>query len=138
VKKHDTIATRLSLILTKFNNGEKFTVDELAKEFNVTKRTIQRDINEHLSNIPIQKEKGLYFLESHHLGKVSFDDIHNLASLSGIDKMFPSFGKDFSSHLLEKNVTQAYLIKTHNFENISHKLGEFKIIEKAILDSTIC
>jgi len=137
VKKHDTIATRLSLILTKFNNGEKFTVDELAKEFNVTKRTIQRDINERLSNIPIQKEKGLYFLESHHLGKVSFDDIHNLASLSGIDKMFPSFGKDFSSHLLEKNVTQAYLIKTHNFENISHKLGEFKIIEKAILDSTM-
>ena len=53
MKKHDTIATRLSLILTKFNNGEKLTVDELVKEFGVTKRTIQRDINERLSNIPI-------------------------------------------------------------------------------------
>jgi predicted DNA-binding transcriptional regulator YafY len=134
MKKYDTIATRLSLILTKFNNGEKLTVDELVKEFGVTKRTIQRDINERLSNIPIQKEKGFYFLERHHLGKVSFDDIHNLATLSGIDKMFPSFGKEFSQHLLDKNVTKAYLIKTHNFENIVHKLDEFKRIERAILE----
>ena len=134
MKKHDTIATRLSLILTKFNNGEKLTVDELVQEFGVTKRTIQRDLKERLSNIPIQKEKGVYFLESHHLGKVSFDDIHNLAMLSGIDKMFPSFGKEFAQHLLDKNVTEAYLIKTHNFEDIAHKLQEFKQIEKAILE----
>jgi len=134
MKKHDTIATRLSLILTKFNNGEKLTVDELVQEFGVTKRTIQRDLKERLANIPIQKEKGVYFLESHHLGKVSFDDIHNLAMLSGIDKMFPSFGKEFAQHLLDKNVTEAYLIKTHNFEDIAHKLQEFKQIEKAILE----
>ena len=136
-KNHDTIATRLSLILTKFNNGERLTVDELVKEFGVTKRTIQRDINERLANIPIKKEKGFYFLEKHHLGKVSFDDIHNFAKFSGINKMFPSFGKEFSSHLLDKNVTQAYLIKTDNFENISHRLSEFKKIEKAIINKTV-
>jgi len=67
------------------------TVDELVKEFGVTKRTIQRDINERLVNIPIKKEKGIYFLEQHHLGKISFDDISNWASFSGIDKMFPSY-----------------------------------------------
>jgi len=137
MKKHDTIATRLSLILTKFNNGERVTVDELVKEFGVTKRTIQRDLNERLANIPIKKENGVYFLEKHHLGKVSFDDILNIATLSGIDKMFPSFGKEFSAHLLEKDVTQAYLIKTHNFEEITHKLEEFKLIEKVILDSVV-
>ncbi|HFU76781.1 MAG TPA: DeoR family transcriptional regulator [Campylobacterales bacterium] len=94
MNKHDSIATRLSMILTKLNNGEKFTVDELVKEFNVTKRTIQRDLNERLVDIPLKKEKGFYFLEAHHLGKVTFDDINNLASFSGIDKIFPSFGKD--------------------------------------------
>jgi predicted DNA-binding transcriptional regulator YafY len=56
MKKHDTIATRLSLILTKLNNGEKLDVDELVKEFNVTKRTIQRDLNERLSTIPLKKD----------------------------------------------------------------------------------
>jgi predicted DNA-binding transcriptional regulator YafY len=136
-KTHDTIATRLSIVLTKFNNGERVTIDELATEFGVTKRTIQRDINERLANIPIKKEKGVYFLENHHLGKVTFDDIYNFASFSGIDKMFPSFGKEFSQHLLDKNVTQAYLIKTHNFENISHRLLEFKKIEKSIINKTM-
>ena len=34
-KSHDTIATRLALILTKLNNGERFTIEELADEFNI-------------------------------------------------------------------------------------------------------
>jgi predicted DNA-binding transcriptional regulator YafY len=42
---YDTIATRLGIILNKLNSGERFSVDELAQEFNVSKRTIQRDIN---------------------------------------------------------------------------------------------
>ena len=137
MKKHDTLATRLSLILTKLNNGEKFTVDELAREFNVSKRTIQRDLNERFTNIPLQKEAGFYFVEAHFLGKVTFDDINNLATLSGIDKMFPSFGKEFVQHLLEKNVSSVYLIKTHHFENIKYRLDDFKQIEEAILNSKV-
>jgi predicted DNA-binding transcriptional regulator YafY len=49
MKKHDTIATRLSIILNKFNSGERFSVDDLVDEFGVTKRTVQRDLNERLS-----------------------------------------------------------------------------------------
>ncbi|HIP26542.1 MAG TPA: WYL domain-containing protein [Flavobacteriaceae bacterium] len=134
MKKHDTLATRLSLILIKLNNAERFTVDELAKEFNVTKRTIQRDLNERFTDIPLKKEDGVYFLEAQYLGKITFDDINNLATLSGLDKMFPSFSKEFVQHLLVKNVSKAYLIKTHNFEDIGHKLDDFKAIERAILN----
>jgi len=136
-KKHDTLATRVSLILTKFNNGERLTIDELVKEFGVTKRTIQRDLNVRLERIPIKRENGVYFLENHHLGKVNFDDIYNLARFSGLHKMFPSFGKEFSTHLLDKEVTQAYLIKTHNFEDLGEKLEEFKEIEKAIIEKNM-
>ncbi|HHB95129.1 MAG TPA: WYL domain-containing protein [Campylobacterales bacterium] len=42
--------------------------------------------------------------------------------------------KEFSQHLLAKGVSKAYLIKTHNFEDIGHKLDVFKSIEKAILN----
>ena len=136
-KKHDTLATRVSLILTKFNNGERLTIDELVKEFGVTKRTIQRDLNVRLESIPIKRENGVYFLEKHHLGKVNFDDIYNLARFSGLHKMFPSFGKEFSTHLLDKKVTQAYLIKTHNFEDLGEKITEFKEIEKAIIEKNM-
>jgi predicted DNA-binding transcriptional regulator YafY len=56
----------------------------LANEFNVNVRTIQRDLNERLSYIPIIKEKNYYFMDSYSLGKLSFEDIKSFATLSGI------------------------------------------------------
>ncbi len=134
MNKHDKIATRLSLILTKLNNGERLTVEALAKEFNVTVRTIQRDLNERFADVPLKKEGKFYFLEAHNLGKLTLSDLNNFAFLSGIYKMFPSFSDEFVQHLLDKDVASAYLIKTHNFEDISHKIEAFKAIEKAIIN----
>ena len=45
-KSYDKLLARLFQILLKLNSGERFTVEELAKEFNVSKRTVQRDMNE--------------------------------------------------------------------------------------------
>jgi len=58
MKEHDKTAFRLASILIKLNEGEHPSVDELAVEYGVHKRTIQRDINERLSYLPIQKENG--------------------------------------------------------------------------------
>lgn len=46
--EHDTLATRLSLILQKLISGQRFRLEDLSFEFNVSKRTIQRDLNERL------------------------------------------------------------------------------------------
>ncbi len=67
MKSHDKVATRLALILNKFNSGEKFTIEELVEEFNVTKRTIQRDIVEGLSCLPIKRDNNLYYFEEYYL-----------------------------------------------------------------------
>ena len=72
---HDKIATRLACILTKLNNGESFTVNELAKEFEVKTRTIQRDLKERLIYLPIVKKNKYYSMESYALGKLNFEDI---------------------------------------------------------------
>ena len=48
----DTILTRLTVILSRLNDGEALSVTELAKEFNVSERTIQRDFNERLIPFP--------------------------------------------------------------------------------------
>lgn len=42
-RDHDKIASRLAIILTKLNAGERLSPTALAEEFNVTLRTIQRD-----------------------------------------------------------------------------------------------
>ena len=38
---YDKILTRLTIILSRLNDGEALSVTELAKEFNVSERTIQ-------------------------------------------------------------------------------------------------
>jgi len=48
---HDKLATRLTQRLIKLNQGEKLSPLELAKEFDVSLRTIQRDLNERVVGI---------------------------------------------------------------------------------------
>ncbi|EAI2740509.1 HTH domain-containing protein [Campylobacter jejuni] len=48
MKEYDKLSIRLVQILSKFNNGESLSAQELAQEFNVDTRTIQRDLNERL------------------------------------------------------------------------------------------
>ncbi len=134
-KQHDTIATRLIIILTKLNQGKKFTVDELVEEFNVTARTVQRDLNDRLSYLPIKKENGFYYLEEYYLGKLNFDDIKNFATLSGIKELYPNMQDNFITDMLSSKINQAYLIKGHNYEDLSSKTKEFKILESAILET---
>ena len=133
MKSHDKIATRLAQILNKFNSGEKLSVEELVEEFGVTKRTIQRDINERLSYLPIKKENNLYYLEEYYLGKLNFDDMKNFAALSGIKELYPSLQEDFLKNILDNAISQAYIVKGHNYEDLSNSTKEFKILEEAII-----
>jgi len=130
---HDTISTRLSLILTKLNSGERFTIQELADEFNVSIRTIQRDMNERFSYLPLQKENGYYFLESYCLGKLNFEDIKNFATLSGIKNLYPNLDDNFIVDLLNSKINQTYLIKGYEYENLQNHTKEFKLINIAIV-----
>ena len=136
-KQHDTIATRLIVIISKLNQGERFTVDELVDEFNVTARTIQRDLNDRLSFLPIKKTNGYYHLEEYYLGKLALKDIKNFATLSGIKGLYPTLEDSFISDILDTKFNQAYLIKGHNYEDIANKSKEFKLLETAILDTKI-
>ena len=54
--EHDTLAQRLGVILTKLNNGQRLVISELAHEFNVSARTIQRDLNVRLAYLPLERE----------------------------------------------------------------------------------
>lgn len=135
-KSHDTLALRLSLILTKLNSGESFSAKELAEEFNVNIRTIQRDIKERLFYIPIDKKGDYYSMESYALGKLSFQDIKNFATLSGIKELYPELSNDFISDILNMKLNKAYLIKNQGFENISSKKDCFEQLSAAIIKNS--
>ena len=55
---------------------------DLAAEFGVTLHTIQRDLNDRLSFLPVEKADGRYHLHPSALGKLSHQDSWQMAILS--------------------------------------------------------
>ncbi len=68
---YDKILYRLMSILGRLNDGKILYKDDLAKEFNVSTKTIQRDFNERLvTRFPIHRlGNGWKMMEGHHLEK---------------------------------------------------------------------
>jgi len=57
--KYDPALIRLSSIMQRLYEGETLNKQELALEFNVSEKTIQRDLNTRLSNLPITQIRGI-------------------------------------------------------------------------------
>jgi len=134
---HDKLATRLTQILIKLNQGEKLSPAELAKEFDVSLRTIQRDLNERFSYLPFKKENGFFALEPYYLGKLNSKDIERFASLSGVKSLFPAINTGFIRELFDNQIQQAYLVKGHHYEDLTASAKFFTPLEQAIISHKI-
>lgn len=131
-KNHDTLVFRLSQILIKLNQGVKVDPQNLAEEFGVNLRTIQRDLNERFSYLPLQKKDGKYSLDPAYLGKLNSKDIEKFATLAGIKGLFPSLSNEFLSDIFDSRIQNSFLVKGHNYENLSGKEKLFKDLENSI------
>ncbi|UCN00132.1 WYL domain-containing protein [Sulfurimonas sp. SWIR-19] len=132
-QKTDKMTTRIIGILTLLNKGELLDIDEVAANFGVTKRTIQKDLNERIAQfLPVKKEAGKYCLDSSITGELDYKDIKRFAILSGLRKLYPSLEADFLADLLNPNIHQAYYIEEGSFENITNKADYFELIGIAI------
>ncbi|TKX28344.1 transcriptional regulator [Campylobacter sp. MIT 12-5580] len=136
MKSHDKLAWRLASILQKFNNGERFSLEELASEFNVSARTIARDIQDRLAFMPIGKENGKYFLQPYVLGSLGFKDLQNFAFLSGICGLYPSLDQNFIADLLNEKISRAYLVRNEGFEKGVDK-ALFENLSSAIIKNEL-
>jgi len=131
-KEHDTLATRLSQILTMFNDGKRLSVEDLAVEFCVAERTIQRDFKR-LSYLPIKKENGYYTLESYCLGKLSFKDIKQFATFSGVRELYPELSDALIVDTLNERTNQTMEVYGHKYENLSDRVDDFNAIASAVI-----
>jgi predicted DNA-binding transcriptional regulator YafY len=133
--QHDTIAYRLSQILIKLNQGDHLDPDELADEFGVHVRTIQRDLKVRLAYLPLLKTRGRYHLEVAYLGKLKFEDIERFATLAGVKGLFPSLNRDALRELLAEQIQPPWLVRGHHYEDLSDHQNVFRQLEDAILKS---
>lgn len=139
---YDKILTRLTRILSKLNNGEALSVKELAEEFNVSTRTIQRDFNKHLiSSFPIYQEgKEGKMQDGFKLEKTtSLEDAVVLDIMEGLiggsSGAFASKAKNLLSKLKNEEYNPIYT--KLDIEDISDKLTEVQQLETAIKNRNI-
>ena len=133
-KEHDTLALRLTAILRKLNDGERLVPRELADEFNVGIRTIQRDLTERLSFLDLEKTNGAYSLPTRNLGKLGFDDMQRFASLAGVSGLFPSLDSGFLRTLLNAHIknSSTLLVQGPSYEELGDKRDLFERLDQAI------
>lgn len=139
--KHDYDKTlfRLTNIIAKLYNGAKLTNSELAEEFNVSTKTIQRDFVKLVALYPIYKDGRKWCIQSDFQfdEQLSIEDDITLKLLSNVSK---SFDKSFSQRadkLLQRvneNINSSIYTKIE-LEDISNKLSEINKIETAINNS---
>lgn len=115
------LAERLASIITQLNDAKVLSIASLAEEFNVSVRTVQRDLNERLSFLPIHESKGSYSLALSALGKLSPKDIRHFAAISGIEALYPNLDTHFICSILSQAIDSPFLIKGHSYEE-KHKV----------------
>jgi len=138
--KHDYDKTliRLTMMLSRMNDGEALSVKEMAEEFNVSTRTIQRDLNERLTSFPIYKDGRKWRMaKGFKLEKTT--SIENIIVLDIINKMTEGIGTKFHSKakvLLSKLKNEDYnpIYTKLNIEDITDNLKEIQLLESAIKD----
>ena len=133
---YDKILTRLTIILSRLNDGEALSVTELAKEFNVSERTIQRDFNERLLSFPIYQERKRWKMqEGFKLEKST--SVEDAVVMDIMEKLIEGAGTKFAmkaERLLSKikNHTFNPFYAKLNMEDIGDKLKEVQQLESAI------
>ena len=135
---YDKALTRLRVILQRLNDGESLSVKELAEDFGVSTKTIQRDFNEKLvSSYPIYQEKNRKWKMQDGFKIEKIRDIEDKIVLDIIEKITDGIGGNFASKskkLLEKlkNNEQSPIYAKLNIEDISDKLDVINLLETAI------
>ncbi len=135
---YDTILTRLTIILSRLYDGEALSVKELAKEFNVSDRTIQRDFNERLISFPVYQDKKKWKMqEGFRLEKST--SVEDTVVLDIMQKLMEGAGNRFfnkANKLLSKikNESLNPIYAKLDMEDIGDKLTEVQELEIAIRD----
>lgn len=130
--EHDTLAQRLGVILTKLNHGQRLVISELATEFNVSPRTIQRDLNVRLAYLPLEREGQTYWLDPSYFGRASTPAILRLCEQVGAKALFPDDHDSLIKQWLNPNGSPVFVLSGFQLDEDDSHHQWLKPLAKAI------
>lgn len=133
---YDKILTRLTIILQRLYEGDSLSVAELAEEFNVSTKTIQRDFNERLIRFPVEKQGRKWRMQSGYKLTKERTPEETLV-IEMLENIAQSIGAGFGTkakHLFSKlqNHTKNPIHSKTIIEDLSDNLELFHQLEEAI------
>jgi len=145
-KDYDKILTRLIFTLTKLSNDERPAIPELSLEFNVSIKTIQRDVYQRLMFFPIEKDSDgrLKFQDGFTLNqsKFSIDEVITMSlsldQIKDAGNEFNQTAQQITSKLIAPNFFNPYYIKPQLHQSIDMDSPLLNKIEIAIEKKMLC
>lgn len=107
--RHDRLALRLSVIISRLLAGESLSLKALSGEFGVSERTLRRDSSQRLLHLDLTGDNGFWHLRTnpmrdHTPGALAF------ARNTGIARLIPSQSRQLMQLLMDESGTSPCLI----------------------------
>ncbi|WP_133543555.1 helix-turn-helix transcriptional regulator [Mesocricetibacter intestinalis] len=133
MKKNNVLAQRLAQILGQLNLGKRLDIHQVAEQFDVSLRTVQRDINR--LDFLEWEEKGprFYKINRKKLGFLTEEDIRRFALFVSVADLFPKIDQQF----YQEKLTQSVQVKGFQYEDISGREKEFNQLNQAIQNKNL-
>lgn len=133
--RHDRLVHRLAYILTQLFKGETVFLNTLAVEFNVSYRTLLRDLNERLIYLDLEQYQGGYRLRGGRSAFRTDSDILQFANITHVTQLFPVLDRKLLSLLLSRQSEDSpYVVYHAPPETLPSLFGGFALLTQAILD----
>lgn len=129
-RRHDRLAVRLSLIISRLVAGETLDLRTLATEFGVSVRTLRRDFRERLMYLDLEYRKGQCRLLSG--GRQRELAVMTFARQSGVEVLFPGMDNHLVASLLSGPGESPCLIWQGVAQASSPDLGVFTRLVSAV------
>lgn len=142
-EKATLLANRLADILQQLNSGKTISVKELAIDYGVSERTIQKDLNVRMDPKLIEPlGSGKYRLVPGYLGNITLDDIKEFSKLSGIIDLYPNIDeiirhKIRDSLLVESRINRSLMPSSDVFMEINFAISKSLLLKFSYDDKSI-
>lgn len=135
--KGEKLAQRLSRILARLHQGDTIDKHQLAHEFGVNLRTIERDLNERLKDIAERSPEGHWQLTHAARSTIPSNHLHRYAHLSGTTKLFPDRSLTYLLRQLDTTTRHATHVQPVAHEDLGGN-PTFATLQAAVENHHLC
>lgn len=131
------LGERLAMLLANLITGDKIYIHDIAEECGASVKTLQRDLASLSYHLPINREKGYYWMTPATKGQYNLNALRQLIHTLGLSEEFPNLDNRLLSYLLLPEQESPFLIQSKGHEASNAYSEVFKVLSTAIVNRHI-